>query len=253
VTDKTIPAFKGFDQNMQCRGFQYEVGKTYKHKGKVEACETGFHACVHPLNIFSYYPPATSRFAKVTLGGKTHTDGTDTKIAAARITIEAELKLPEIIQAAVDWVFARAKWSEGPVAIGPNEGATASGDRGAATASGDSGAATASGDSGAATASGYGGAATASGYGGAATASGVRGAATASGDRGAATASGDRGAATASGYGGRVKGAKGSALFLVERNADYDIINVWSGIVGKDGVKVDTWYTLQDGKPVAID
>ena len=228
----TIKAYKGFNTDMTCRGFQYELGKTYEHKGDVEACSSGFHACEHPLDVFRYYPPATSRFAAVAMDGETSKDGSDTKIAAAKITIEAELKLPDIIAAAVKWVFDRAKWTDGPVAVGPNEGATASGYGGAATASGDSGAATASGDS------------------GAATASGTRGAATASGTRGAATASGYGGAATASGYGGKVRGANGCALFLVQRDVNDKILHVWAGVVGRDGIKPDTWYTLKAGKPV---
>ena len=83
----TITAIKGFDLKMQCRGFQYEFGKAYEHSGKVEACNSGFHACEYPLDVFGYYPPGLSRYAEVTLGGKTHRDGSDTKVAAAKITI----------------------------------------------------------------------------------------------------------------------------------------------------------------------
>ena len=225
---ETIIAYKGFNADLTCRDFQYEVGETYKHTGAVEACASGFHACEHPLDVFCYYPPATSRFGVVELAGKTSRDGSDTKIAAAEITIKAEIKLPELIQAAVKYVFDRAKWIDGPVAKGPNEAATASGDHGAATASG---------------------------YHGAATASGYQGAATASGYQGAATASGYQGAATASGTRGKARGTEGCALFLVERcdelGEDYGkIINVWAGVVGQDGIKPDTFYRLVDGKPV---
>jgi hypothetical protein len=147
--------------------------------------------------------------------------------------------------------------------------ATASGDYGAATASGDYGAATASGYSGAATASGYSGAATASGHSGAATASGHYGAATASGHSGAATASGHYGAATASGYSGaatasgektaamasgkdgRARGIIGTALFLTERDADWNIVNVAAVIVDGKKILADTYYTLRAGKVVA--
>ena len=162
-----------------------------------------------------------------------------------------------------DYGAATASGKSGAATASGKSGvATASGDYGAATASGNSGAATASGYYGAATASGYSGAATASGYYGVATASGDSGAATASGYSGAATASGNSGAATASGYygaatasgksgvatasgrNGKARGKDGCALFLVHRDGDWRITHAKALIVGRDGIKPDTWYRL---------
>ncbi|MBN3848658.1 hypothetical protein G3N58_17775 [Paraburkholderia sp. Ac-20342] len=202
---KPVQSFKGFDQNLQCMGFQYAPGETFEHKGAVEACASGFHACEYPLDVLRYYPPAGSRFFTVEQSGEISRHDEDTKIASSKIKIGVELNLAGLIKAAVEYTTSRCKPidPESPAySTAENGAATASGDSGAATASGDSGAATASGNRGAATASGYSGAATASGNRGAATASGYSGAATASGDSGAATASGDSGAATASGYSG---------------------------------------------------
>ncbi len=85
---ETITAYKGFDQNLQCRGFQFEVGKTYEHQGKVAACESGFHAIAgNPLETFGYYPPGTSRYTDVTQGGVIARHSEDSKVASARITI----------------------------------------------------------------------------------------------------------------------------------------------------------------------
>ena len=221
-----VTSIKGFDADLSCRGFKFKFGKTYEVPGKIKACSNGFHACptdAHPLSVFEYYPPAGARFTEVTQSGSTDREGT--KLASASITIGVELSIGDLAARAVKWVFDRANWKDGPVATGANEGVTASG---------------------------YSGAATASGYSGAATASGVSGAATASGVSGAATASGVRGAATATGYAGRVKGADGCALFAVERDEKWNIVSVACGIVGRDGIKADTWYGAKGGELVEV-
>ncbi|MDG9791954.1 DUF7666 domain-containing protein [Brucella anthropi] len=204
-----IVAYKGFDAELRCRGFQFELNKSFQHQGSVVACESGFHACEYPLDVFGYYPPASSRYGEVELSGDTSKEGKDTKIAAAEITIKAELKIPELIAAAVRYIVDRAKRIDGQHATGERELievrgdraiATVSGHWSAATATGYQSAATATGCQSAATASGDWSAATASGDWSAATATGWRSAATASGNRSAATASGDWSAATATGY-----------------------------------------------------
>jgi hypothetical protein len=285
-----IRAIKGFEANLQCRGFQFQVSQTYRHEGKVKACVGGFHAIPadqHPLSVFIYYPPAGSRFCIVELDGATDRDGD--KIAAEILTVGEEIGLGDLAAEAVAWVVARAK-PEGETAKKDNGLATASGDRGAANASGDQGAATASGTRGAATASGDQGAATASGNQGAATASGTQGAATASGDQGAATASGNQGAATASGYrgaatasgyrgaatasgdqgaatasgemscamatgpGGMVRGdVDGVDLFareIVWTGTQYERQSIACGTTGQDGVRAGVWYRCKGGRLV---
>ncbi|QKC83231.1 hypothetical protein [Mesorhizobium sp. NZP2077] len=237
ATDSAVPitAYKGFLDDMTCRPdgkvFQFEIGQTYKHDGKVKACKGGFHVITgHPLALFSYYAPAGTRICQVEISGATDSDDGGEKTAAEILTIGKEIGLTQLILDAVKWVTDRAKLVDGDYTAGDSEAvkstkdrgaATASGYQGAATASGDWGAATASGTRGAATASGERGAATASGDWGAATASGTRGAATASGDWGAATASGARGAATASGVCGAAtaSGARGAATASGARGA----------------------------------
>ena len=104
-----MKTFKGFDKDLKCRGFQYEVGKTYEHEGEVKACKEGFHACEHPLDVFSYYPPASSRFCVVTQSGETNKGGDDSKVSSAKISIEAEVSLSEFIESAVAYVVGEAK------------------------------------------------------------------------------------------------------------------------------------------------
>jgi hypothetical protein len=103
-----IIAYKGFDSEMKCRGYAFEVGKTYSHEGEVEPCKSGFHACTNPWDVLSYYD-ITSRFALVELGGETKTHEGDSKIASAEITIKAELKLPDFISSLVKFVTEASK------------------------------------------------------------------------------------------------------------------------------------------------
>lgn len=64
MSENVITSYKGFDKNMQCRGFQYEVGKEYEMDGEIKCCKRGFHACKSPLEVWDYYDMLNSRFAE---------------------------------------------------------------------------------------------------------------------------------------------------------------------------------------------
>jgi hypothetical protein len=67
-----VTSIKGFQSDLTCRGFQFEIGKTYNVSGKIKACDNGFHACPtehHPLSVFEHYAPAGNRFFEVTQDG----------------------------------------------------------------------------------------------------------------------------------------------------------------------------------------
>ncbi|WP_209540289.1 DUF7666 domain-containing protein [Haemophilus influenzae] len=135
--NKEIIAYKGFNQDWTCRGYQYEIGKTYEHKGDVKACESGFHACEYPLDVLSYYSPAVSKFAVVKMSGETSKDSDDTKIASAKITIETEINLPEMIKKAVEWIKGKVDWDAAKVSnTGYRSVATNTGDQSVAEVSG---------------------------------------------------------------------------------------------------------------------
>ena len=102
--DKTIKSYKAFDENMQCRGFQYEVGKEYDMNGDIQCCKRGFHACESPMEVWDYYDMLTSRFAEVEQSGKISTGADSTKICSSHIKIKAELKLADIINIGVEWL-----------------------------------------------------------------------------------------------------------------------------------------------------
>ncbi|EPB4210676.1 hypothetical protein ACROQ8_004784, partial [Yersinia enterocolitica] len=108
MSKETVITFKGFDQKLQCRGYQFEIGKTFTHEGKVEACGSGFHACEAPFDVFGYYSPANSRYAVTeSFGTIDREEDGDTKIASASITITAELTLPQFIQSGIDWIWSK--------------------------------------------------------------------------------------------------------------------------------------------------
>ena len=101
---KIIKAYKGFDKNMQCRGFQYEVGKEYEMDGEIKCCNRGFHACKSPLEVWDYYDMLNSRFAEVEQSCKIDEEGNSTKVCSSHIKIKAELKLADIINIGVEWL-----------------------------------------------------------------------------------------------------------------------------------------------------
>ena len=246
MAEKKIIAYKGFDKDLKCLDFQYEIGKEYIHKGDVEPCASGFHACEYPLDVFRYYNPAGSRFAEVEAAGEIvpHED----KICCEKIKIKTELTLGALIQAAVKFTFARVKWTKKNHVENKKEAASATGNCGAASATGSFGAASATGSFGAASATGSFGAASATGDCGAASATGDCGAASATGDCGAASATGKESIACGLGFRCKAKGAKGCWLVIAERD-DYGRILLLRTVKvdGKD-IKADTWYTLQDGQ-----
>ena len=52
----SLLAYKGFESDLTCRGFQYEIGKTYTMAGPPEICKHGFHFCRKLIDVLSYYP-----------------------------------------------------------------------------------------------------------------------------------------------------------------------------------------------------
>ena len=204
-----MKAYKGFDKDLKCREFQYEVGKEYEEENSA-LCKKGFHACENPLDTFRYYRPTDSRYCEVDVDDNGERNSTDSKVCGKHIKISAEIGLKGVINAGVRFVFDKC------------ESATeenASGESGNAAASGESGNAAASGNLGNAAASGWRGNAAASGWRGNAAASGNLGNAAASGERGNAAASGWRGNAAASGWSGNAaaSGESGNAAASGER------------------------------------
>ena len=276
-----VKSYKAFDRNMKCRGFQYAKGRTYEEPEAV-LCEKGFHACTMPIDVLGYYAPGDgSIYREVELEGVQCEQDGDSKVCAKKITIGAELGIAGLVKAQIEWVkeqsffdekIKKAKTATGhqgascatgirgaacatdhqgtSCATGDQGASCATGDQGASCATGNGGAACATGHQGASCATGYRGASCATGYQGASCATGNRGASCATGYRGASCATGDQGAALASGASGMVMGARGCALFAVERADCGEILSVAAAIVDGVNIKAGVWYACKGGKLV---
>ena len=104
MNEKVITSYKAFDKNMQCRDFQYEVGKEYEMDGEIKCCNRGFHACKSPMEVWDHYDMLNSRYAEVEQSGKIDEEENSTKVCSSHIKIKAELKLADIIKVGVEWL-----------------------------------------------------------------------------------------------------------------------------------------------------
>ncbi|EKR8341266.1 hypothetical protein AB0P58_004665 [Salmonella enterica] len=207
--------FKGFNKDLKCRDFQFEIGKTFHHDGKVEACGSGFHACECPFDVFSYYPPAESRYAETISFGITDSEeGGDTKIASSSITIKDELTLPQFIQRGIEWIWSKIDKSlEQQIMTGNQSAATNTGDWSAATNTG------------------------------------YRSAATNTGNQSAAEVSGSQSVAASLGIKGKSRASEGGAIVLCYRDKNGELIHIRASKVGENGIMPNTWYQLdEDGE-----
>lgn len=145
--ENKIIAYKGFDKDLKCRYFQYEVGKAYEMDGEIECCECGFHACENPLDVFGYYAPADSRYCKVEQSGTLSKDADGSKVASSKIRVQCEIGMKGIIEAGVKFIFDKVNWKDNKKSnTGNRSAATNTGYRSAATNTGNWSAAKVSGE-----------------------------------------------------------------------------------------------------------
>ena len=217
-----IHSYKGFDKDLKCKGFQYEVGKSYEQEGEIECCNNGFHACEFPLDVFSYYEPGeNSRYCTVTQSGVTDIEGDDSKVASSKIHIETEIGLDGIIKSGVKFILDKVNWK--------NQEESNTGFYSAATNTGNHSAATNTGDCSAATNTGY---------------------------QSAAKVSGKESVAIVTGKDSKAAGALGDWIVLTERGEwngyTYPIKEVKAFVVDGEKIKADTFYKLVDGEAVEV-
>ena len=222
--------YKGFDKDLKCRDFKYEIGKAYEEP-TAELCDKGFHACEHPLDVFGYYAPGDmSRYCEVDLDDVSDKKSDeDSKRCGRKIAVKAEIGIAGLVKAAVEYTMEKAI---------PENSEHATGDYGAASATGDYGAASAT------------------GWRGAASATGWQGAASATGGRGAASATGEESVAAALGIDSKAKGALGCWIVIAEWERDEEFKwhrkDVQCFKVDGENIKPNTWYKLKNGGLVEV-
>ena len=242
----SVTSLKAFNADLTCRGFQFEIGKTYSIDGKVIACGRGFHA-VDPataMHVWDFYPLVDDagrliRYAEVVQSGtmvrQDDNHGRGTKIASAEITIKAEITLPDFIKRAITALMSAVK----------------GGDEEVKEASGDYSQLAASGDYSKLAASGHSSKLAASGHSSKLAASGDYSQLAASGHSSKLSSDGESGVLAISGVGGRAKGAAGTWIAVAEFAKDgKTCLGFATGRVGADGIKPDTWYVAKGGKLV---
>ena len=235
----SIKSYKGMDKDMKCRGFQYEPGGIYEADHAVRCGGPGFHACEIPLDVFSYYPPAESRFFEVEQDGELSRDNEDSKVASSILKVGAEIGIPGLVRAHVEWVKEQIQEEKTESNTGNRSAATNTGYQSAATNTGYQSAATNTGNRSAATNTGYQSAATNTGY------------------QSAAEVSGKDSVAAVFGCEGRARGALGCAIVVVERGdwngETYPLIGIKAAIVDGETIKPDVWYSLKGGEFVEVE
>ena len=279
-----MKAYKGFDKDLKCRDFQYEIGKEYEEK-EAKVCEKGFHACTNPLNVLQYYPPCyENRYCEVEQNGEFSENGDDSKVASTKIKIGNEISLEELIQAAMDKSGESENYSVNTdnhtvaentknCSIALNEGyrsiATNVGRYSLATTTRSFTVAANTGDYSAVLSDGYRSIAANTGNCSAAISYGadtvainagsesiainkaVESVALNIGDRAAASVTEEGSIAIATGIQPRAKGGLGSAIVLVERawnGYKYPLNSIKAAIVDGEKIKADTWYMLKNGE-----
>ena len=222
-----MKCYKGFDKDLKCRDFQYEIGKEYEEE-RAEICDTGFHACENPLDVFGYYAPADSRYCEVDLDANDQKSD-DSKRVGKKISIKAEIGIAGIIKAGLEYIKDQVNWDDDKKSNTGNwSAATNTGIRSAATNTGNWSAATNT---------------------------GIRSAATNTGDWSAATVEGKESVAMAIGRNSKAKGSIGCFIVIAEwkefEDETYHIVDVKSAKVDGAKIKPDTFYKLVNGEFIA--
>ena len=252
-----IKSYKGFDKNLKCRDFQYEIGKEYEMDGEIKVCSRGFHACESPLEVFDYCPMIGSRFCEVEQDGNISKEDRGTKICSSKITLKAELKLADMINLGVEWLKEITSPEKIKTSIKDNSSGNyaqigSSGDGAQIGSSGDGAQIGSSGDDAKIGSSGYGAQIGSSGYGAKIGSSGNYAKIGSSGDDAKIDSTGEGCVIMCAGINSVAKASKGSWITLSEwsysdKKKRYIPVCVKTEFVDGEKIKADTYYKLAGG------
>ena len=282
-----MKVYKGTDEDMKCRGLQYEIGKEVV-EDEIELCKKGLHACENPLDVLTYYKTGESRYFVADAEDVSDEREKDSKIVCKRLTLLKELTLKKIITAGVEHLInivnslhsssdcdmvhaatmydraqaATTGYKANAVTTGYEAHAATTGNRANAATTGYEAHALTTGIRSYAVTSGdwacaittndLSHAAT-TGYGAQAATNGYKAHAATTGDWATASATGGNSLAAALGVKGRAKAKRGNYIVLAEYDIENVLIDVKVVKVDGDKIKADTWYMLKDGEFVEFE
>ena len=214
-----IKAYKGFNKDMTCRGFQYEEGKEYT-TDKAELCKSGFHACEYPLDCLNYYNPTESEYHAVDLDATDEQRSDDTKRVGKSIKVGAKLSIKNLVEASIEYINERIDKNSKNSATGHGSANSATGDWSANSATG---------------------------YGSANVTTGKE-----------SSNKGSEGTVNVGwGKNNKCKGEIGAYIVLSECGEwdgnKFPILNAKMGKIDGITLKPDTWYTLKNGEFVEVE
>ena len=266
-----MKAYKGTNNDLQCRGFQFETGKVYEVTGNIKLCKNGFHSCENPIDIFNYYPPdGNNRFFEVEQSGDNKTDVN--KTVSEKIEIKAELSIKQVFEIGFGLLFSKVKKTKkttntaGDYAYantagynahantaGDNAHANTAGEEAHANTAGNYAHANTAGEEAHANTAGYKAHANTAGDKAHANTAGYKAHANTAGDYAHANTAGEEAVACALGVNSKAKASQGWIVIVDWRPQDkWTINNIYHAKVGGKikGIKIkpDTFYWFEDGE-----
>ena len=246
-----MKGYKGFSKGLVCRGKQYAENTVFE-EDDAKICGSGMHFCKNPFDVLDYYGFVAdngelNEYAEVEALDDSYTDD-QKKFCTKKLKVGEKLGIAGLVNAFVDFILGKTKRDSAATNTGSYSAAMNTGNFSVATNTGNKSAATNTGIKSAATNTG--------GY-SAATNTGSYSVATNTGFKSAATNTGKDGFAISTGIEGKAKGALGCYIAVAEWTYDesageYKLVGFEAHKVDGKTIKPDTFYSLKNGKFVAV-